>query len=239
MTNDLITPSTVNGSALWKVGGTGTTTLSVSPSAAGALLVLATTAGSNTNTSAVSGGGCNASGSGLDGAWQRVAGPITSQGTWAIELWMGKVITAGASTITITNTSSGTNRLNCKEFDTTGGAGTAWTQDGAGGTKVNASSTTVTYPTLTPSGVNRLYVGFGTNGTASTSGQTAGYTVELDPGSNPYLYDPSVPNSAQTPTSVTTSSVSTTVGALIKADNPTFVQTQPVNRARLIRASHW
>lgn len=217
MSDDLITS---NATAMWKVGGAGTLTLSVTPSAIGALLVLATSMGSNTTSTAVSGGGCNASGSGLFGAWTRVAGPVSSAGSWSMELWMATVITGGGSTITVTNTSVGTNRLNCKEFNTAGGAGTLWSQDGAGGSKSNATSTTVTYPTMTPSGPNRLYVAFALNGTGSATGQTAGYSLELDPGTNPYLYNASIPQSAQTPTSVTTSSASTAIAALIKADNP-------------------
>lgn len=216
MANDLIT---VNATALWNAGGTGLKTLSVTPSAVGALMILATSAGSNTANSAVSGGGCPASGSGTAGAWHLIAGPVSSTTPWLTELWMGVVTTAGAATITITNTSSGTNRLNCKEFTAGGGAGTRWTQDGAGGTKTNTTATVVTFPTLTPSGPNRLYVGFGLNGTGQTTGATAGYTVELDPGTNPYIRNPSVA-SAQTPTTVTSSSPSVAVAALIKADNP-------------------
>jgi len=238
MANDLITVSSVNSNAMWQAGGTALKTLSVAPSTTGALLVLATTAGSNTASTAVSGGGCSASGSGLPGAWQLVAGPFSSNVPWKLELWMGVVNTTGASTITITNTSSGTNRLNCKEF-LAGGPGTTWSQDGAGGTKQNATSATVTYPTLTPSGENRLYAGFGVNGTGLTTGATpSGTIVELDPGTNPYLYNPDVANSAQSPTSnQSASAVSYTIGALIKADNPVR---QPLPyRARLVRASHW
>jgi hypothetical protein len=217
MVND---PISVNSTALWFASGTTLKTLSVSPVHLGGLMVLTTTHPTN-NITAVSGGGCNASGSGLDGAWQLVAGPFANASSAFIEMWMGKIVTTGSSTITVTATYSGTARLNCKEFYTPGGMGTKWSQDGSGGTKANASATTtVTYPTMTPTGVNRLYVGFGTNGTGSTSGATAGYTVELDFGSNPYLYNPGVANSAQTPTSVTTSSASYTVAALIKADNP-------------------
>lgn len=237
MANDLITP---NVTALWRATGTALKTLSVSPSVAGALLVLTLTDGNNVAATAVSGGGCNASGSGLDGAWQRIAGPFSSASPANTEMWMGKVITPGASTITITSTdTTQTIRLNCKEFNSTGGLGTVWTQDGAGGTKTNTASTTVTFPTLTPGGINRLYVGFGFNGTGLTTGSTpAGTTVELDLGSNPYLYSPSVANSAQTPTSQQSgSATSAVIGALIKADNP--VRQLLLPRARLVRASAW
>jgi hypothetical protein len=228
MANDLITPSTANSSAMWEATSSSSSatswTLSVSPLLAGDLLVFATSYASAGTMTALSGGGCNASGSGLDGAWQRIAGPFASV-SWDLELWMGKVITPGASTITATISGQGTGqsvRRNCKAFTTTGGLGTIYTQVGAGGTRANTTaSTTVTFPTMTPSGINRLYLGFGTNGTGQTTGATAGYTVELDPGTNPVIYNASVPNSAQTPTSVTSSSASYLVAALIKADNPT------------------
>ncbi len=224
-----VNPITANATALWKATGAALKTLSVSPVNVGDLMVFATTYSNSTATvpslTAISGGGCNASGSGLDGAWQRIAGPLQNQAATAtlMDIWMGKVITAGASTITITSTAVSTIRLNCKEFGSGGGIGTVWAQDGAGGTQINTSSTTVTFPTLTPTGIDRLYVGFGTNGTGLTTGSTpTGTTVELDPGSNPYLYNPSVANSTQTPTSQQSgAAVSYTVGALITASNPT------------------
>jgi hypothetical protein len=155
-----------------------------------------------------------------------------------MEIWMAQVITAGSSTLTITGGAGGTTRMNCKEFNATGGTNTVWTQDGSGLTKANTtSSTNVTFPTLTPSGVNRLYIGYGTNGTGLTTGATAGYTVELDSGTNPVVYDPSVAQSAQTPISKQSgSAASYTVGALVTASNLTSrrqvrVITQAVNRA--------
>jgi hypothetical protein len=219
MTNDVIS---TGATALWKATGTTLKTLAVAPLHAGALMVLTTTHPTG-NFTAVSGGGCNASGSGLDGAWQLIAGPFANATSAFLEMWMGKVQTTGSSTITVTASYTGTTRLNCKEFFTAGGIDTKWSQDGAGGSKTNTAVTTVTYPTLTPSAPNRLYVGFGTNGTGQTTGATSGYTVELDPGTNPYLYDPDVPQSAQSPISTQASSgaiASYTIGALIKADNP-------------------
>lgn len=220
MSDDLIT---ANPTALWFASGSNLKTLAVSPSSVGALMVFVTTYIATGTLTAVSGGGCPASGSGLPGAWQRIAGPLTNNAATPvkIDMWMGKVTTAGASTITMTVTANNVNRLSCKEFNTIGGLDTIWTQDGAGATKINTASTDVTFPTQTPSGENRLYVGYGTNGTGLTTGQTAGYSVELDFGSNPVIYGPDVANSAQSPISKQTgSAVSYTIGALVKADNP-------------------
>src|SRR5882757_2527742 len=150
MANDLITPSTVNGSAMWQVssasGAATTWTLSVSPQTVGDLLVFVTSYQTAGTMTALSGGGCNASGSGLDGAWQLIAGPYDGAGASVpMQMWMGKVITAGASTITatISGMATGQNvRRNCKEFGTGAGIGTVWTQDGAGGTKANGTAST-------------------------------------------------------------------------------------------------
>jgi len=220
--NDLITPSTVNGSAMWEIGAVNQKTLTVAPANLGDLMVMTSTHATSQAITLVSGGGCPASNSGLPGAWTRIAGPFANSSSAHIEMWMGRVTTTGSQTLTLTINNTGNQiRINCKEFGTGGGAGTVWTQDGSPGTRANTSATTtVTFPSLTPSGPNRLYIGFGTNGTGNVNGATAGYTVELDPGTNPVIYDASVPQSAQAPTSVTTSNVSYTVAALIKADNP-------------------
>lgn len=236
MASDLIAASAT---ALWTAGATDLTTLAVVPARPGALLVLTTTYNSSSVMSAVSGGGCNASGSGLDGAWQRIAGPLTNASSAKIETWMGKVITPGSSNITVTrDTTPGTAvRLSAKEFYTLGGLGTVWSLVVAG--TANGTSTTDTFPSLTPSGINRLYIGNGTNGgSATTTGLTSGYSLELDPGSNPYLYNPSVPNSAQAPTcGNSTNTAWYLCGSLIKADSP--VRQPVLPRARIIRASHW
>lgn len=210
---------------MWKATGTAIKTISVAPAVVGDLLVgLFYYATTTVSITAVSGGGCNASGGGGDGAWQRVSGPLTnSSGGYRLELWMGKVITTGAATITMTVASnSGTSRMNVKEFGTGGGLGTTWSLDGAGATKTNASSTTVAFSTLTPTGLNRLYVGGGSvAGSATLGSQTAGYSLETDSGNNPFLYNASVAQSAQSPTCLQSpAGTSDNVNVLVKADNP-------------------
>jgi len=216
--DDLIVASST---ALWKATGTSLKTLAVSPAHLGGLMVFSTTYLSSASLTGLSGGGCPASGSGLPGAWQRIAGPLTNSSSAKIELWMGRVTSVGAATITMTiGTTGATTRLNCKEFYTSAsGTVTAWSVDGAAGSR-NGTGTTDLFPSLTPAGANRLYVGFGTNGGAANVGsQTSGYSLELDPGSNPFIYRASCPQSAQAPTCTqTTSSAYYLVSALIKAD---------------------
>lgn len=208
----------------------GNNTLAVAPAALGNLLVLATwitTSSGAPTVSAVSGGGCPASGSGLFGAWTRILAstqfttpPATQRG----DIWIGTATATGSSTITTTSSSGtwpGTNGLFSQEFTSGGGQGTVWAADGSGSTKTNATSTTITFPTLTPAGPNRIYLGPGyAGGTGSTSGGTAGYTVQLDANHNPFIYNTSV-STVQSPTSVQTSSTSDAMGILITATNPT------------------
>ena len=226
MANDVITASAT---AMWTATSASSTatswTVTVVPANLGDLMVFTPTFPNAGNMTALSGGGCAASGSGLPGAWQRIAGPFESPSTSVTqEIWIGVVTTTGSQTLTatISGMAGGNNvRRNCKAFGTGGGAGTVWSVDGTPLTKTNTASTNVTFPTLTPSGPNRMYVGFGVNGTGLTTGQTAGYTVVLDPGTNVLVYDDNVAQSAQTPISKqSASAVSATIAALIKADNP-------------------
>lgn len=198
------------------------TSLAVSPASVGNCLVV-WAYGSSTSSlhyTGISGGGVT--------TWTL----IESLGTGfpAVFMWFGPVTTAGSSTITFTD--SGTLNLGswvaAQEFGTAGGSAlTVWTIDGTQiGTKSNASSTTMTYPTLTPGGPNRLYAGSSAPGqTASGTGQTAGYTIQLGggvaAGTVTALWDSSVANSAQTPTSLQSpASTSTTMAGLITATNP-------------------
>lgn len=213
-------------------------TLSVSPTTAGDVLVFsAVVAGTGITVSTVSGGGVTS------GQWTRILTPVQftspNVATQSMEMWLGPVTTTGSSTITVTFTTTTTNSaLYSQQFTSGGGPGTVWALDGVQtGSKNNSTaSTTITFPTLTPGGSARAYVGLGyAGGTGSISGATAGYTVQLDTNHNPFIYDSSVA-SAQSPTSVQTSAKSDTIAALITATNPASrrqlrVITQAINRA--------
>lgn len=216
-------------------GTTGTTTLAVSPTTVGNVLVFgATLGGLNATITGVSGGGVT--------TWTKLAGPITpSYNAGIVYLWMGTVTATGAQTITISGTVlTGTNRLSSREYSSTAGAATTWLQDGVGVAQDNpgTGSTTVQFATLVCGGPRRLYVGYATVGsTANTTGQTAGYTVDPDIGSNPFFWNPNV-SGTQSPTCVQASANHSSGGSvLIHAMNLT--QQPPVHRARIIRASAW
>lgn len=187
--------------SLYTGNGTGLTTLSVNPTAIGDCLIFAPTHGlAGSTITSVTGGHC--------ASWVRIAGPFAASGYVATipELWLGVCNAIGsAANITIAGASlaSSSQRLVARQFSTGQGAASTWVVDGS---PVNfeqdsTASTTLNWPTLTPTGTNRMYLGRGSVGsTANTTGQTSGYTVSLDAGSNPFFYNPSVANSAQSPT---------------------------------------
>lgn len=208
----------------------------------GGLLVLGvwnSTSSGTPTVSAVSGGGVT--------TWTQVltstqftTPPATQRGA----VWMGQITTTGAGTVTITSSTGsfpGTNGLYLQEFTCVGVTpSTVWAVDGTQtGTKANTTaSTSITFPTLTPGGQFRAYIGPGyAGGTGSITGGTAGYTVQVDSTNhNPFIYNGNV-FTAQSPVSIQTSSTSEAMGILVTATNPMPQLT--VNRARLTRASHW
>lgn len=194
--------------------GTSLTTLSVTPTAIGNAFMFTASYIASATLSTVSGGGCT--------TWTKLSGAFTAySGSAKIDLWLGVVTSTTTANIVIAGSGlTNTQRLCAQQFTSFGGPGTTWTQDGAGGTKTNASSATITFPTLTPSGANRAYMGYGLVFNAATGGsQTAGYTLDLDPGSNPFMFDGSV-GVAQTPTCTQTAGLSGTIAGLVYANNP-------------------
>lgn len=207
-------------------GGTGTTTLAVAPTAVGDCLVLATNLTSvSLSVASVAGGGVT--------TWARVANPFVGSGS-TVDMWMGIVTTAGSSTITITGSASlaaVTVRLIAQQFTSILGSGTQWALAITGTGVTNTSSTTVTFPTVTPTGTNQVYVGYAeTANAALTSGATAGYTVQLDSGNNAFIYGPNVAT-VQSPTAVQTSAgVSSAIGVMLTAGEPTTALTIQASR---------
>lgn len=134
-----------------------------------------------------------------------------------VGLWMGQVVTAGADTLNATFAAahSSTTYINCMQFTTGQGAGTIWTPDHTG-SQQNASSTTIAWPSLTPTGTGELYIGGSVFANTHNGGATAGYTYKDDTVGNVDLYNPAI--SAVTAPTATQNSASTsgTVGALIR-----------------------
>lgn len=144
-------------------------------------------------------------------------------GTHSVDLWLGVVTNANSAEdmqFNFTGSASITSTVNSYTVQgfTAGGQGTTWAVDAALATSTNAASTTITYPTLTPSGAGELYFGYGISGSALTTGQTAGYTAVTDPTPvNAIIYDTGV-TGVQSPTSTQTSSATSMgIGVILSA----------------------
>ena len=215
------------------IGSTGGTTLAVSPTTVGdCLIAISAVQSATVFIASVSGGGCS---------WSNILHAVNlGAQTACFDMWLGVVNTTGSSTITFTGSASvaslGTSYF-AQQFN--GGASPTWSVDGATATKTNTSSATITFPTLTPVAANDMYIGGGQSLLGATSGtQTAGYTMALA-ATEPRLFKAAV-TGAQTPTCTNAAtSTSGTMAALIKATAAPVVPAQPMNRARLIRASCW
>ena len=116
------------------------------PGHVGDALVLASMVGSASVTiSSVSGGGAT---------WQKPTSAVDTPDGVEDELWLGTTTTTGASTITVTYSSSVSSdliELNAQEYTASTGTSTTWSKDVVS-SRANTSSSTVTFPSLTPTG---------------------------------------------------------------------------------------
>ena len=100
--------------------------------------------------------------------------------------------------------------FNAQEFSSSAGSGTTWGVDHTG-TQSNASSTTETFPSLSPSGSGELYFGYADAiGGYPSVGSTSGFTYGITSGANVVAYDTSVssPSAYQPTASVSPAEVS-------------------------------
>ncbi len=195
--------------------GSGTTTVSVSPVTVGDALVLSVKVSSaSISVSSVTGGGV--------GSWSKLEAYNGYSGH-DLELWMGKVTATGSGTVTVSfsGSVSGINtELTAQEYTAGFGPATVWAKDTASG-QSNASSTTISFPSLTPAGSSELYAGLASASTTAKAGTTSGYTYDVTTGANLFLYNPNV-SSASAPTGVASpAGTSGAVGALITASDST------------------
>lgn len=202
--------TTLVGSA---VTASGVTQLTMSPAAVGNAIALYVKIPDNVHTVT--------SVSDTKGAsWQRVADPVvdTYSTPHTHEIWLGTVTATGSTTITVANSGATLMDLDGQEASSGLGTGTSWSRDGTQqGFANNATSTTVTYPTLTPAASAWACYHGRCPAAGSYSGTTAGYTSATDANGNQFINNPVV-SSATSPTS--TANVSTPsfcIGVLIKA----------------------
>ncbi len=177
--------------------GSGKSTLSVNPQHVGDALVLSIGVfPSSPTVSSVSGGGST---------WTRVS-YTTASGD--IEEWLGTITTTGSSTITVTfsgSISGKQDELLAQEFSSSTGSSTTWALDVAGNATTSSNSTTVTMPTLSPSGSGELYVDYSAVDNSGAAGSTSGFTYDVTSEGSIFAYNPSVsssvtPTASQSPT---------------------------------------
>lgn len=232
---------TANGT-LASVTGTALTSLTlVATSAIGDLRVFYSKVNSATRSvSSLSGGNVT--------TWTRIAGPSVDTATTAgnHEIWIGICTSAGTTAITVTWSGSVTGLgtdLDCQTFSF-GSALTTWVLDGSqSGFLNNASSATITYPSLIATNGAQLYVGHSRNPSGGTYGTPTGggftWVTQTDANGNTYIYSLSTGPGTVAPTQSSVATLSYAIGALIIAGIPGVVPrrirpaslSQAVNRA--------
>jgi hypothetical protein len=192
----------------WKSIGTGNAlTLAVSPVTVGDLMILFVAPQKSNTVNTVSGGGVS--------TWSKITSTVNGSG---MEMWRGVVTSTGAGTISVAlSGASGNNELAAMEY-TTGSATGSWVVDTSNTLYNSASSTTVTFPSLTPQSTKDLYVGYAAGSSTMSAGSTGGFTYLAGAQtSTEGLYNTSVSTAVQ-PTAIQSSSgISITAGALIAA----------------------
>ena len=208
------TVGTISGvGSLQQSSGAGASTLAVSPSQVGHALVLSVRVGSPTiNVASVSGGGAT---------WKKLTSAVDGAD---VELWLGTVVTAGPSTITLGFSGAigltGV-ELSSQEYASTTGSSTTWSADTANYSDNTSSSTSVTMPTLTPSGPGELYVGYARIASTGVAGSTSGFTYDVTtPNGNLFTFNPSVSGPVAPAASQTSAGTSLAVAVLLKASGP-------------------
>ena len=206
----------------WDANGSGITTLSVSPTSKGDLLLL--TATEHLNGQAIT----NISGGDVT-TWSKVTyafNGLTGSNQRAVEMWRGVVTSLGTNNITVTYSGSpGSNEISATEY-TIGNSSASWNVDTAGTLYNSTSSTTITYPNLTPQESNELYAGYGysdesnpTMSGSATGGSSTGFTYKTTatPANDDWAYNTAINGGTPTqPTATqTTSGQSLAVAAFI------------------------
>ena len=148
------------------------------------------------------------------------------------EIWYGQVTSTGSSTITFSWSGSitgHTEEYGVQEFTAGLGANTVWTVDKTGSGN-GASSTSVPFPSLTPSGSSELYFAYAGVANIATGGTTSGFTFTVTAQGNLATYDTNVSSTASPTGTQTPAGVSSAVAALLSASSsagPTVTGVSP------------
>jgi hypothetical protein len=191
--------------------GTGVTTLAVTPKTLGDVLVVFAMSSTTASTvSSLSGGGV--------ASWTK---GVQFAGTGGVdtEIWFGRVTTTGSSTVTFTwskSISGDYAEYGAEEFSAGLGASTVWSLDKTGSAN-GASSTSVPFPSLTPSSSGELYFGYAEVANTAAAGSTSGFTYAVTADGNVVTYDPDVSGAVAPSATQSPAGLSTSVGVLLSA----------------------
>jgi hypothetical protein len=190
--------------------GKGVTSLALTPQHLGDLMVLAVKVGSSTVTaSSVTGGGV--------GGWARIEGPYTHYSGTDLELWAGVVSATGPATVTVAfsaGVSSTYTGLAVQEFSASVGSAAVWGLDNGAGVS-NASSTSVAFPKLTPSGTGELYFGYAAAAQNGSGKSASGITYATTADADVVAYDTNVSTALQPVATSSPAGASGAVGILV------------------------
>jgi RHS repeat-associated protein len=201
--------------SLQQTSGNGVTTLSVNPQHVGDALILSAFINGSQAITSISGGGAT---------WQKLARYAGAFGY--LELWLGTVTSTGSSTITVAfNSSVATTLIGLNAQEYTNGTGPSTTWAGDVGSGLNGSSSTITFPTVTPSvSTGELYIGFAITGGSTSFGSTSGFTYD-HANYGLFIWNPSVVTTSTPTASQSPSAAYESVAALVRAGVPSTSST--------------
>lgn len=195
-----------NGTLQGGSGGGATYTISVSSQTAGSLLVLTDF---NYPVSGVTGVATTA-GPGTTAAWAKIDATSDAGLDESIDEWYTTVTGPGALTVTVSAPSGGFGYV--QPFTSPFyGAAAVWTLDVHGHVDTTPAVTSVTFPSLTPTYPNELYVAGFTNTTNNITLTTSGYVYN----GPTLIYNLNV-STVQAPTGTQTSSIFIAAAGLIR-----------------------
>lgn len=156
--------------------------------------------------------------------WANAAGPsatVTVGGfPLCVSIWSGVVATPMSDTLTVawpSNAAGGW--FDIYQFST-GIPSNIWAVD-VNGTNTNVSSTTITFPPLTPTGTGEVYVGGAASAQTPSAGSTAGFVYDIDTLTFINCYDVNVIAAAAPTATQSPAGVSANVAVLFRAFHPT------------------
>jgi hypothetical protein len=197
--------------------GTGITSVSIAPTTVGHLLVLVVLGISGITVNGITGGGVT--------TWTRAVNPSTPFTGVDLEIWTGIVTSVGTSTVTVNYASSVSadyTGVAAWEFSASSGTATAW-NIGSNGSQSEGSSTSLTFPNLTPSGPGQLYFGYAvTQDTTGVAGSTAGYTYKVMSDGDVAAYNTNVSTTTMPAATATPAGASGSAGVIIYATSSTL-----------------